>query len=126
MLERMGFGEKWRKWILFCISSVKFSVLVNGKPSGFISILRGLRQGNPLAPFLFIIVMEALSRLLDKAVMGGYIRGFDIGRHRDLEVTVSHLLFADDTLIFCDAEASQLLSWDIFALCFYFFRWCRV
>lgn len=52
--------------------------------------------------------MEALSSLLDKAVLGGFIRGFRIGRHKELEVTVSHLLFADDTLIFCDAETFQL------------------
>lgn len=108
MLERLGFSEKWRKWILFCISSVRFSVLVNGELAGFFAGLRGLRQGDPLSPFLFIIIMEALSRLMDKAIRGGYIRGFEVGRIREEEVMVSHLLFADDTLVFCDATATQL------------------
>lgn len=96
------------KWIRFCISSVRFSVLINGELSGFFVNSRRLRQGDPLSPFLFLIIMEALSRLIDKAVEGGFISGFRIGRFGEREVTVSHLLFADDTLIFCDVDASQL------------------
>lgn len=83
---------------------MRFSVLVNGESAGFFASSRGLRQGDPLSPFLFILVMEALSRLMDRAALGGFIRGFPVGRGRDLEVTVSHLLFADDTLVFCGAE----------------------
>ncbi|XP_059658724.1 uncharacterized protein LOC132305055 [Cornus florida] len=75
-MERLGFGVKWRRWIEFCISLVRFSMLVNGAPSGFFGKSRGLRQGDPLSPFLFIIVMEALSRLMRRAVDLGFIRGF--------------------------------------------------
>jgi hypothetical protein len=61
MLRRCGFGEKWCSWIAHCISSVRFSVLVNGTPSGFFSGSRGLRQGDSLSHLLFVTVMEALS-----------------------------------------------------------------
>jgi hypothetical protein len=64
MLRRCGFGEKWCSWISHCISSARFSVLVNGTPAGFFSSSRGLRQGDPLSPLLFVIVMEALSKML--------------------------------------------------------------
>ena len=71
MLRRCGFSERWRHWIYTCISSVRFSVLVNGSAHGFFSTSRGHRQGDPLSPLLFIIVMEALSRMLERAVAGG-------------------------------------------------------
>ena len=89
-----------------CISTARFSVLVNGTPCGFFASSRGLRQGDPLSPLLFIIVMEALSKLLAWAQDGGYISGFDIGRVN--HISISHLLFADDTLILCGATRDQL------------------
>ena len=68
ILERMGFGAKWRRWIQFCVSTVCFSVLVNGCPVGFFQPYRGLRQGDPMSPLLFILVMETLSRLIQRGV----------------------------------------------------------
>lgn len=101
MMMGMGFGDTWREWISFCISTVRFSVMINGEPTGFFSSSQGLRQGDPLSPLLFILVMEAFGRLLNMSVAGDFIRGFNVGRGMDMGSSVSHLLFADDTLVFC-------------------------
>ena len=79
LLERCGFPEKWRRWISFCLSTVRFSILINGTSHGFFGSQRGLRQGDPLSPFLFILVMEAFSRMLDKAALQGRLSGFNAG-----------------------------------------------
>ena len=100
MLRRCGFSAKWRQWIYTCISTVRFSLLVNGSAQGFFPTSRGLRQGDPLSLLLFITVMEVLSRMLERAVAGGYISRFSIGNCIGAELSISHSLFADDTLIF--------------------------
>ena len=109
LLERCGFSDKWRQWISFCLSTVCFSILINGTPHGFLGSSRGLRQGNPLSPLLFVLVMEAIGRMLDKAVHEGRLSGFNVGAFAGRSLMVSHLLFADDTLIFCDANIDQML-----------------
>jgi hypothetical protein len=108
LLRRCGFSQLWISWIRFCISTVRFSILINGSPSGFFASSRGLRQGDPLSPLLFVIVMEALSRIMDRAICGGLFSGFMVGSPQDHQVWISHLLFADDTLIFCDADPIKL------------------
>ena len=64
ILEKIGFGPKWRNWIFFCISTVRMTVLVNDTPTEFFSTFRGLRQGDPLSPYLFVLIMEAFSSLI--------------------------------------------------------------
>ena len=64
----MGFGEKWHRWIKWCLSTARFSVLVNRAPTGFFQSSRGLRQGDPLSPYLFVIVTKAFTYLLKRAV----------------------------------------------------------
>ena len=103
-MERMGFGERWCRWIKACISTVKFSILVNGSLAGFFGSSRGLRQGDPLSPLLFLMVMEVLSRLLKRTKNGGFLYGFQAGSHSYGGIHISHLLFADDTILFCDAS----------------------
>ena len=100
----MGFGLKWRGWIKACVSSVHFSVLVNGSPEGLFGSSRRLRQGDPLSPLLFLLIMEVLSRLLKKIEESNLIWGFHMGAVNSVGVCISHLLFADDTILFSDAS----------------------
>ena len=109
LLERMGFGYRWCHWMKTCISTVQFSVLVNGSPEGFFGSSRGLRQGDSLSPLLFLLIMEVLGRLLQKTEEAGLIRGFQAGMLGGIEVCISHLLFADNTIVFCNAAPEQVL-----------------
>ena len=100
----MGFGEKWLRWMQRCISTTSFSVLVNGSLSGFFQSSKGLRQEDPLSPYLFVIAMEALSCLLRSAVNEGFLLACKVRGRGGEGVQVSHLLFVDDTLVFCGAS----------------------
>ena len=70
LMERMGFGARWGKCIKAYISTIKFSVLVNRSPVGFLGSSRGIRQGDPLSPLLFLLIMEMLIRLLKRTEDG--------------------------------------------------------
>ncbi|RVW22247.1 LINE-1 reverse transcriptase-like [Vitis vinifera] len=113
VLRKMGFGSRWMDWMRWCISTAKFSILINGVPVGFFSNSKGLRQGDPLFPYLFVLGMEVLSTMIRRAGEGGFISCCRMQGREGEELTVSHLLFADDTLIFCKARREQLsnLSW---------------
>ena len=80
----MGFGEKWIGWIKWCISTPSFSMMVNGTPKGFFQSSRGLRQGDPLLPYLFVIAMEVFSSFFKRAVKGGFMLGCKVkGRNEE-------------------------------------------
>ena len=116
VLQKMGFGPKWMEWMWSCVSSAKFSILVNGVPAGFFPSTRGLRQGDPLSPYLFVMGMEVLDVLIRRAVEGGYISGCNIRGGSRTSLNISHLFFADDTIVFCEASKEQVshLSWILF------------
>jgi hypothetical protein len=118
LLHRMGFGSKWIQWIRTCISTVCFSIMVNGSPLGFFGSSRGIRQGDSLSPLLFLLVMEVLSRMLRRMEEAGLISGFKAGKSLGEGISVSHLLFADDTIVFCAAVPEQLLHLCLVLTCF--------
>ena len=68
VLKKMGFGSRWMDWMWWCFSTEKFSILINGVLAGFFSSSKGLRQRDPISPYLFILGMEVLSALIRRAV----------------------------------------------------------
>ena len=75
VLLRVGLSLEYIDWIMGCVISTKFFVLVNGSPSGFFKGSRGLRQGCPLSPLFFLLIVEDLSRILKKLVDDGRLEG---------------------------------------------------
>ena len=86
---------------------MSYSILVNGEPKGEIKPTRGIRQGDPLSPYLFLLCSEGLNRLIQGAVREDKIRGFSLCRSGP---RISHLFFTDDTLIICRAGMGDLLA----------------
>eukprot|EP00253_Pinus_taeda_P008568 PITA_08568 len=96
ILKAFGFSQPWIKWVLELIKSTRYSVLVNGTPSMPFSPSRGIRQGDPLSPFLFVILMEGLSRLIAKKKEDVQIRGLQPIRSYP---ATTHQQFVDDTML---------------------------
>lgn len=115
MLANFGFGDKWVPWIRECVSSARLSILVNGSPTGEFSPQRGLRQGDLLSPFLFIIVAEGHNVLLSRALELEVIKGVRVGVGG---VPLSHLQFADDSMLFCEAEVVEVVNIKRILRCF--------
>ena len=96
LLIQIGVPLVGVNWIMGCISSANFAVIVNGSPSSFFSASRGIRQGYPLSLLLFILVIEGLSLLIADAKRNGLIKGIKISEH----LALTHLLFVDDGILF--------------------------
>jgi hypothetical protein len=104
ILLKVGLGIQMTNWIMSCVTSSSFVVLLNGEATNFFRSGRGVRQGCPLSPLLFILVMEGLSLLLKNSFEEGIITGIKVSRL----TKILHLLFVDDVLIMSKAS---LLEW---------------
>lgn len=104
LMRRMGFSERWIGLIMVCMRTMSYLVLVNGKPQGMIHPSRGLRQGNPLSQFLFLLCTEGLHGLIKQAAGRGDIIGFALCKRGPKLI---HLLFVDDSLLFCKENAAE-------------------
>ncbi|KAL3637949.1 hypothetical protein CASFOL_018397 [Castilleja foliolosa] len=107
ILKGFGFDKKWCNWIKCCVSSASSSVIINGSPSSEFSMEKGLRQGDPMSPFLFLLVAECLGLMVQKAVSMGRFRPVRVGKK---EVEVSMLQFADDTLFIGEANNENIFT----------------
>ncbi|GKC10692.1 RNA-directed DNA polymerase, eukaryota [Tanacetum coccineum] len=94
ILSNFGFGSKWREWIHSCLTSAMGSILVNGSLTSEFKFHKGLKQGDPLSPFLFILVMESLHLSFNNILNAGLFKGIRI----DDSLTLSHLFYVDDAV----------------------------
>ncbi|KAL4188867.1 hypothetical protein AMTRI_Chr08g204160 [Amborella trichopoda] len=111
----MGFGDTWRNWIYGCFSSAHFTILIKGSPKGLFRAFRGLRQGDPLSPFLFTLYAECFSLMISNVERRGNFTGFKVASY---DPPISHLQYADDTLLFCEANLSQVYNIGRFLNCY--------
>ena len=97
IMEKLGFSKRWRSFVMKCVTSVNYAIKVNGCPMGSITPTRGIHQGDPLSPYLFLLCAEGLSSLIKASVANGVLKGISICRGGP---ELSHLFFGDDSLIF--------------------------
>nr|GEX52949.1 RNA-directed DNA polymerase, eukaryota, reverse transcriptase zinc-binding domain protein [Tanacetum cinerariifolium] len=95
VMDKLGFGSRWRSWIKGCFLNAQSSILVNGSSTSKFDISKGLRQGDPLSPFLFILAMEGLHAFICKDENIGIYNGASVGKDN---MHISHLIYADDVI----------------------------
>lgn len=115
MLTQVGIGPRMKKWIMWCITSASIFVMVNGSPTEPFKLQRGIRQGDPISSFIFTIVSEALNFVIRKAKELGLIDGLRIGSD---QILVTHLQFADDTLLFIPQDSNVIRNYRRLLQCF--------
>ncbi|GKU88725.1 hypothetical protein SLEP1_g2954 [Rubroshorea leprosula] len=104
IMRSLGFAEHWIQLIMACVTSVQYEVLLNGSEAGQVSPTRGIRQGDPLSPYLFILYAEGLTAMIHDAERRRLLHGIKIC-HR--APCISHLLFADDSFLFLRATETE-------------------
>ena len=106
-MRKMGFQERWISLMMMCVNTVSYSMLINGEPNGRIAPTRGLRNGDPISPYLFLLCAEGLSAMLRRDKAENNFRGISVCRGAP---RVSHLLFADDCIVFYKASVDEGLK----------------
>ena len=104
IMKKMGFDDKWINLIMKCISTVSYAVLINGEAHGCITPTRGLRQGDPISPYLFLLCSEGFTGLIMEAARNNKLSGISICRGSP---RITHLLFADDSILYCKASGLE-------------------
>ena len=104
ILLRLGFQQLWVDLIMECVTSVSYSILVNGELEGVIYLSRGIRQGDPLSPYLFLFWVEGLNAILRIAATAEEIEGFSLCKRGP---KITHLFFADDWLLLCHSNLAE-------------------
>lgn len=105
ILRAMGFGQKFIKLIYQCLSSMNDTLLLNGSKSCSFSPTRGIRQGDPLSPYLFILCNEVLVCIINWESSRGSIKGVKVSPKAP---SISILFYADDVLLFCGAKMVEV------------------
>lgn len=107
IMQRMRFERQWINLTIKCVRSVSYSILINNKTHGRFYPTRGLRQGDPLSLYFFLLCTEGLSNLIKKKLMEGSLHGININLQRP---EVSHLFFTYDCLLFIKAKIEECQS----------------
>ncbi|KAJ0527046.1 putative RNA-directed DNA polymerase [Helianthus annuus] len=115
ILNGMNFPTLWRNWIKACLKSGRSSVLVNGSPTTEFQLYRGLRQGDPMSPFLFVLMLEALNILMNRAVDVGVFKGVVLPNGGP---TLSHLFYADDVIFIGEWSEENIKNLNRILRCF--------
>ncbi|GKB03062.1 RNA-directed DNA polymerase, eukaryota [Tanacetum coccineum] len=115
ILRNFGFGIKWRGWIQGCLSSAMGSILVNGSPTAEFKFHKGLKQGDPLSPYLFILVMESLHLSFNNIINADLFKGIRF----DDSLTLSHLFYADDAVFIGKWDRANILTIVRMLKCFF-------
>lgn len=107
MMRKLGYNDVWISMIMTCVTTFSYSVLVNGQPSFVFQPFRGFFQGDPISSYLYLICLERFNTLPNEANMSYRIRDVKVARS---SLTINHLFFVDDTIVFCRAKLKEWLE----------------